>query len=233
MKYFIAFGNQKGGSGKSTLCALFASYLVEKGLHVFLADFDAQASVASTRQADLKMFPDVPVPYQVQSFAMSLPGRTDRENEIYIIGTLNFLAEKADVVLVDTPGNILEDNLLLIYQKMDYVIVPFGYDRVSWNALVAYINTLGTIKMEFGYHFSPIYFLNKYDRRKGTSQEHEYWEALDRYLSKTGTLAPPVFDRAEMSRFNTLVMSKKQQENVAPCFDFIYHAIFENKSHHE
>jgi hypothetical protein len=53
---------------------------------------------------------------------------------------------------------------------MDYVIVPFGYDRVSWNALVAYINTLGTIKMEFGYHFSPIYFLNKYDRRKGTSQ---------------------------------------------------------------
>ena len=36
----ITFANQKGGVGKTTLCALFASYLVSKGHSVAVFDTD-------------------------------------------------------------------------------------------------------------------------------------------------------------------------------------------------
>ena len=36
----VLFSNIKGGVGKTTLCALFASYLAEKGIPVFAMDAD-------------------------------------------------------------------------------------------------------------------------------------------------------------------------------------------------
>ena len=48
----ITFSNQKGGVGKSTLCAMFANYLKEKHVeNVTIMDCDRQHSmVASVRQ---------------------------------------------------------------------------------------------------------------------------------------------------------------------------------------
>jgi chromosome partitioning protein len=42
----IVFGNQKGGAGKSTLCALLANYLaIEKQVPVLVLDMDSQQSL--------------------------------------------------------------------------------------------------------------------------------------------------------------------------------------------
>ena len=46
----IIFSNIKGGVGKTTLCALFASYLAEKGCPVIAIDADLQASLYRHRQ---------------------------------------------------------------------------------------------------------------------------------------------------------------------------------------
>ena len=49
----ITFSNQKGGVGKSTLCAMFANYLKEKHVeNVTIMDCDRQHSMVAKRQAD-------------------------------------------------------------------------------------------------------------------------------------------------------------------------------------
>ena len=66
-KIFIAFANQKGGCGKSTLCALFANYLAERGKLVFLGDFDTQRTLASVSELAIKTFQGYTIPYAIQS----------------------------------------------------------------------------------------------------------------------------------------------------------------------
>ena len=46
----VIFSNIKGGVGKTTLCALFASYLVERGYPVMAIDADLQASLYRHRK---------------------------------------------------------------------------------------------------------------------------------------------------------------------------------------
>lgn len=48
----IIFSNIKGGVGKTTLCALFASYLAERGCPVIAIDADLQASLYRHRQRE-------------------------------------------------------------------------------------------------------------------------------------------------------------------------------------
>lgn len=53
----ITFANQKGGVGKTTLCTLFANYLVAKGKSVIVVDCDGQQTIYEKRQADKKSTP--------------------------------------------------------------------------------------------------------------------------------------------------------------------------------
>ena len=45
----ILFSNLKGGTGKTTLCALFATYCVSKGIGVAMVDADIQQSISRLR----------------------------------------------------------------------------------------------------------------------------------------------------------------------------------------
>nr|WP_304651339.1 AAA family ATPase [Bacteroides acidifaciens] len=67
----ITFANQKGGVGKTTLCALFASYLVSRGHSVTVFDTDPQQSIVKKRTADTATYAGVPLPYNVYPFSMS------------------------------------------------------------------------------------------------------------------------------------------------------------------
>lgn len=49
----ILFGNQKGGVGKSTLCALFANYLLKKKKDVCIIDTDNQKTLYGIRNEEL------------------------------------------------------------------------------------------------------------------------------------------------------------------------------------
>ena len=62
----IIFSNIKGGVGKTTLCALFASYLAEKGYPVIAIDADLQASLYRHRQREKDVAPDTQIPWNVE-----------------------------------------------------------------------------------------------------------------------------------------------------------------------
>ena len=48
----VIFSNIKGGVGKTTLCALFADYLIEHGFPTFVIDADLQASLFRHQQRE-------------------------------------------------------------------------------------------------------------------------------------------------------------------------------------
>ena len=62
----ITFANQKGGVGKTTLCMLFANYLVKRGINVLVVDIDLQKSIVSQRKSDRAAFNDQEEEYNVE-----------------------------------------------------------------------------------------------------------------------------------------------------------------------
>ena len=75
----VLFSNIKGGVGKTTLCALFASYLAEKGIPVFAMDADLQASLYRHRQREKNVDPDTSAPWAVEMLNTSDAADPDRE----------------------------------------------------------------------------------------------------------------------------------------------------------
>ena len=53
----VLFSNMKGGTGKTTLLELFASYAIEKDVPVLAMDADPQLSLYKDRQDDLQANP--------------------------------------------------------------------------------------------------------------------------------------------------------------------------------
>ncbi len=95
----VTFANQKGGTGKTTLCVTFANYLVTKGVRTVVVDCDFQRSIAKCRNADIRKYGEEHAPYDV-----AVCGIDDRD-------AVNAVMEKLhndpsiDVALIDTPGS--------------------------------------------------------------------------------------------------------------------------------
>jgi chromosome partitioning protein len=131
------------------------------------------------------------------------------------------MPSSVDVVLLDTPGNLDEDNLLSLFQRMDYIITPFAYDRGSWDSLKMYrkaLRILKSPKYEYKAHFEVFFILNKFDSRIGTAEEHAVWADMIRFFQGEGLLTPMIKNIAELKRFNTLFLTRKQRETVFTLF---------------
>ena len=115
----VLFSNMKGGTGKTTLCELFATYAVEKGLPIIVYDADTQLSLYKDRQDDVSENPDAETLWDIYPLIVD-------DN---IKGQISSLKNVPGVVLIDCPGNIDNENLQEIFAAADIVIMPFRYDR--------------------------------------------------------------------------------------------------------
>ena len=62
----IVFANQKGGTGKSTLCVMMAHWLTEHGKKVVVYDADSQQTLYDHRQDDIKANPEIKPSWEVK-----------------------------------------------------------------------------------------------------------------------------------------------------------------------
>lgn len=115
----VLFSNMKGGTGKTTLCELFATYAVEKGLPIIVYDADTQLSLYKDRQDDVSENPDAETLWDIYPLIVD-----DNIKE-----QISSLKNVPGVVLIDCPGNIDNENLQEIFAAADIVIMPFRYDR--------------------------------------------------------------------------------------------------------
>lgn len=62
----IVFSSVKGGVGKTSLCANFATFFAEQGVPVIVIDVDRQRSLSRHRERDLKAQPGADIPWNIE-----------------------------------------------------------------------------------------------------------------------------------------------------------------------
>lgn len=116
----------KGGVGKSVLCGMLSTYLLEEGNPVAVLDADVQLSVYRHRQRELQQHPDADIPWQVEPL--------DTSNPEFVRNMMEKLKSMEGCVVIDCPGNIIDPTLRIIYEAADIALVPFRYDSDTVDA---------------------------------------------------------------------------------------------------
>jgi cellulose biosynthesis protein BcsQ len=126
----LGFANTKGGSGKSTLTAILAGYLhtegKNKGLTTAVIDIDnAQNSMGNIRDIEENKAGDNE--YEILRISSS-----DVANQI------NYLKEAFDIIIIDFPGNVLQEGVVQALHLLDITIIPFECNQMSLPATIAF-----------------------------------------------------------------------------------------------
>lgn len=178
---FIAFGNQKGGVGKSALTTIYASYLhYELMKNVIIIDCDyPQHSIVNMRESDIET---IGKNNQLQSYLekrFDLNGRkayriikTNPETALdTIISYLDKSKAHTDVVLFDLPGTVNSQGVLNVIINLDYVFIPIIADRRALDSSLSFALTLKKSISDLSLACSlkeAYFFWNKVDKRENT-----------------------------------------------------------------
>ena len=135
MSKIISFGNQKGGTGKTTSTCLTANALASSPFNqrVFVADCDSQQSIIRRRLADQRLTADVP-PYQVAFKPLAELQRDIIE-----------LDKTHDVVFLDLPGKLDsahaddQHTIAKYLQYVDFLFIPFCPGNYSLESTLDYL----------------------------------------------------------------------------------------------
>ena len=199
------FLNFKGGTGKTSLSASYASKLAAQGRRVLLMDLDPQAhltkclgldgtevektlynvliqdedlrsAVISTSQENLFL---VPSNLSLSATELSLAQRTLRESRLkYALGMVR---DDYDVVILDAAPTIGLLNLNSILAA-DEIIIPVLPDFLSYHGLKILFETLASIEREFLASFENIHIvINRFNGEEPVCVQAR--QALERYYS--------------------------------------------------
>lgn len=218
----VTFSNQKGGVGKTTLCACFANYLVGMGVRVRVIDCDAQLSIAKCRRRDIRKYGEGNIPYPIDGYRnMSREVMRGLISEIFDNGEM-------EVVLFDCPGNMTDNWLLPLFANADIMVIPFYYDDVTVTSTSEFILGVEQINERLNRENPPRLYMipNITDKRIGTLDELRKWEKVRETYERHGTVTPKITRKADMQRFSTIIDLDKQFNIVKPAFDKIYYELF-------
>ena len=205
----IIIGNQKGGVGKTTHAILLANYLsLEKQKELLILDMDFQGSIKTKWDQDLEIFDNEPL-YEVVQL--------DLESFSSIFDKLN---STSGYVIIDLPGKIDDNNLVLVFEQADVVICPFSYDKLTFESTIVFAQVIKHINMEV-----PIIFLP--NRLKATVN-YSIKKLVNQALSEFGTIAPVIPDRISLQRLDCFTISENAKNSTEEAYEFIYNAYLNN-----
>ena len=205
----IIFSNIKGGVGKTTLCALFASYLAEKGYPVIAIDADLQASLYRHRQREKDVASDTQIPWNVEML--------DTSDSDKLVQVVNKLKSVPGIVLIDCPGNLNDRNLAYIYKSADAAIIPISFDADTVDATGIFVKALKSVSSA-----DLVFVPNRINATERKSEEIRQREQTTGYLGLVGTVTPMVKQSVAVKRYSTLYpLEKNQTEVLEPAFSRI------------
>lgn len=173
----IAFVNQKGGVGKSTLATNTAAIL-SKNYRVVLLDTDEQGSSELWCNARDEDYADK---FKVRSFSKHYK-KTVNASAVTI--DLEDIAAGCDIVIVDTPGRN-EFVSLGVISAANLVIIPLtpgNYSLWSSDATMQLIQKVSAIRSG---DFAARFLLNRRDKRKVSDEMEQVLKEYEIPLIKT------------------------------------------------
>lgn len=205
----VIFSNIKGGVGKTTLCALFASYLAEKGYPVFALDADLQASLYRHRQREKGVDSETQASWNVEML--------NTADEAQLIQVLDKMKQIPGIVLIDCPGNLNDRNLQYVYKAADTAVIPISFDADTVDATGIFVKALKTISGA-----NMIFMPNRINVSERKAEELRQRAQTIEFLGLIGTVVPLVKQNVAIKRYTTLYqLEPKQLAAVAPAFDLI------------
>ncbi len=198
----IAFGNQKGGTGKSTLTILLANYLsLVLKRPVLVLDMDYQRSVF-TRYEESRII-GTAQPYEVLEVEL---------DQYPVIQDL-IAGSAGQVVLIDLPGKIDDDALLPVLRSADRFVIPFAYDQFSYQATVLFSYVVREINPKGCLFFVP-------NRLKHAVNYH-LQQQINEEFARLGTVTNALFDRVAFQRISTKDIPVELLSSLEPVFNLI------------
>ncbi len=169
MAQIIAFANQKGGVGKSTLTVQAAfHYAVRRHQRVLVVDMDAQANSTSTLLAGEELTSthsealfrsDAEVKVQTVQFGIDLIGSSRNDNAGYDAESLPIeaagnpalhlqkLRDKYDKIFLDCPPS-LGRRLLSALLAADFVVCPIKLSGYAVDGLTSLYETISAVQTQ-------------------------------------------------------------------------------------
>ena len=163
MSKIIAIGNQKGGTGKTTVTCLLANALSQPpfNLKIFVADCDPQQSIIRRRLSDQKQTSD-PAPYKVAFYNTLSELQADIER----------LDKENDVLFLDLPGRLDtwrpadQQETARFLQYVDILFIPFCPGNYTLESTLDYLRTvlkIAHLRKENPRPMSVVGFINLYE----------------------------------------------------------------------
>lgn len=181
----ILIGNQKGGSGKSTLTLLLANYLTGiRHSKVSVVDLDTHQSI-SKKAAKAKILENEPL-YDVTT--------ADIKHTPLLLEVLNRTPHQ--LVITDLPSQLSDDGLIPIFRSAQLILCPFNYDEFSVQATLLFASVIKKIN-----GLVPIVFV---PNRIKTNIQYETRQDTDRILNTFGPVSKSIADRVEFQRLCTV-----------------------------
>lgn len=201
----ILIGNQKGGSGKSTLTLLLANYLADiRRSKVTVVDLDAHQSI-SHKAAKAKILENDPL-YEVFT--------TDIKHASLLLDVLNRTPHQ--LVLTDLPSQLDDDGLISIFKSAQLILCPFNYDEFSVQATLLFASITKKIN-----DLVPVVFV---PNRIKTNIQYETRQDVDRILNTFGPVSKSIADRVEFQRLCTVHTPASLYPAIHALMDQLYEA---------
>ena len=131
----IVFGNEKGGSGKSTAAVQVAIGLLRRGYSVATLDLDARQGTLTRYMAHRGAHGDLPMPRHAAILPSPLDSLKDaaEADRWALDSTFNDFGD-VDFVIADTPGNHTGLSRLA-HAKADILVTPINDSFVDFDML--------------------------------------------------------------------------------------------------
>lgn len=198
----ITFGNQKGGAGKSTLAILCANWLsIIKKRKVIVLDMDYQQSLFAKYQESEKL--ENPQPYEVIPVNLKeFPALKE---------TLE--ADPDQIVIIDLPGKLDDDNLMPVIEAADAIVIPFKYERMTFESTLLFTMLAETLNSKASLLFIP----NMIQK----SVNYELKESVDETLKGYGQVTPNIYQSVKYERILTKDIPTDKLDEIESAFNFL------------
>lgn len=245
----ITIGNQKGGTGKSTIASIIASKLIEDNHKVLIIDLDGQGNITNLFTGDQIKIIDksifnvlidnhsikdniVPITdnlhllagdSRINTLASYLYNDLKGDYKAILSDAISIIKDDYDYILIDTQPTLSEIMVIALYASDETIVVTepslFGYQSVK-----DYLTTVEMVKtnLKDSLQVKGI-VINKYDSRRS---EHKFY---NRMISEVyGNLNVFSFkDKAVISRISTMgIINNKEVTSINNDFNLIYKEMF-------